>query len=55
MPLVVRPLILPLNSALMEIQDRNNPANLEDGQMPTIDRSKILEIQDMLDLLADFF
>ena len=55
MPLVVRPLIMPLNSALMEIQDRNNPVNLEDGQMPTIDRSKIMEIQDMLDLLADFF
>lgn len=43
-PLVVRPLLLPLNTAIMEVQDKTNPANLEEGQMPAIDRSKINEI-----------
>ena len=32
-----------------------NRENLEAGEMPTVDRAKIHEIQDLLDLLADLF
>ncbi len=36
--LVAKPLILPLNAAIMEVQDKTSGDNLEEGQMPTIDR-----------------
>lgn len=54
-PLVAKPLLLPLNQAIMEVHDKTSPENLESGQMPELDRAKIHEITDLLDLLADLF
>lgn len=54
-PLVVKPLLQPLNEAIMEVQDKTSAANLEDGQMPAISRDIINTIADLLDLLADLF
>lgn len=36
--LVAKPLILPLNAAIMEVKDKTSAENLEEGQMPNIDR-----------------
>ena len=37
-PLVVKPLLLPLNEIINEVTDKKSVQNLEAGQMPTIDR-----------------
>ena len=54
-PLVVKPLLLPLNEAIMQVQDKTQAGNLEAGQMPVIGREIIDTIADLLDLLADLF
>ena len=48
-------MLLPLNEAIIEVQDKTSADNLEEGQMPTINRKLIETIQDLLDLLADLF
>jgi len=48
-------LLLPLNEAIIEVQDKTSSENLEEGQMPTVNRRLIESIQDLLDLLADLF
>lgn len=55
MALVAKPLLVPLNDAIMEVKDKQSHENLENGEIPTIDRQRFTEIADMLDLLGDMF